>query len=51
LYFFTTDIIMFLYICCVLPLVSGEHICYEQGFSSSVNAGQSKECNLISLSN
>ena len=28
--------------CCALPLVLGEHICYEQGFSSSVNASQSK---------
>jgi hypothetical protein len=34
-------------LCCALPLVSGEHICYEQGFSSSVNAGQSEGCNLL----
>jgi len=33
---------------CSLPLVSGEHICQELGFSSSVNAGQSKDCDLIS---
>lgn len=38
-------------VCCALPLFSGQHICYEQGFTSSANAGQSKCCNLISQSN